>query len=68
MNSLVNEFIYSKIKNKKSTMRLEPCTNYHHTLCHTTINLLAVDFFYNIHTNFIYDSHEQENDVTNYSR
>ncbi len=58
MNSLVNEFFYSKIKKLKSTMGVEPCTNNHCTLCQTTINMLDKGVFYNIYTNFIYDSHE----------
>ncbi len=68
MNSLGNEFIYSKMKKKKLTTRVEPCTNYHVTLCHTTIDLQNIDVFYKTYTNFINDSHEWENDVTNYYR
>jgi hypothetical protein len=39
-------------------MGVEPCTNYCYTLCHTTINLLNIEVFYNMYFNFIYDSHE----------
>ncbi len=48
---ILNEFIskwihlFQKENNKKSTMRVEPCTNYHVTLCHTTINLQKKVFF-----------------------
>jgi hypothetical protein len=38
-------------------MGVEPCTNYCYTLRHTTIDLLIENVFYNIYTNFIYDSH-----------
>jgi hypothetical protein len=65
MNSyILNEFIskrihlFEKDKNKKSITGVKPCTNYHYTLCHTTIDLLIVNVSYNIYTNFIYDSHE----------
>jgi hypothetical protein len=45
----MNSFI-QKEKKKKTTMGVEPCTNYHYTLCHTTINLLNAGVFYNIYT------------------
>ncbi len=63
-NSLVNEFIYSKRKRRKNlawdlNYVQTVLTHLHtYTLCHTTINLLNVHVFYNIYTNFIYDSHE----------
>ncbi len=66
----LNEFISKWIHlfKKKSTTRVEPCINYCYTLCHTTIDLLSNDVFNNIYTYFIYDSHEWENDITNYNR
>ncbi len=55
MNSLVNEFVYTKSKkNKKSTSGFEPCINYCVTVCHTTINLLNADVFYNIFILILY--------------
>ncbi len=47
----LNEFIskwvhlFEKIKNIKSTMGVEPCTNYRYSLCHTTNNLLKCKYF-----------------------
>ena len=68
MNSLVNEFINfeKNIKNLLQDSNHVPNISTHSaqppTACWTH------PFFYNIYTAFTYDSHEWENDVTNYYR
>ncbi len=70
---ILNEFISKWIHLFKKKKTKHPPQELNHvptivTFCHTTINLPNVEVSYNIDTNFIYDSHEWENDVTNYYR
>ncbi len=70
LTDFISKWIHlsKKKTNKNAPLEVEPCSNYHYTLCHTTINLHNAGFFYNICTNFVHDSHEWENDFTNYYR
>ncbi len=45
MNSLVNEFIYFKMKKNKNPAWELNHTNCGYILCHTTINLLSTNVF-----------------------
>ncbi len=68
MNSLVNEFINFKKKIKILYWDSNHVPNIDvHSATTPTAGWTHL-FFYNINTVFKYDSHEGENDVTNYSQ
>ncbi len=68
MNSLVNEFINFEIKIKILYWDLNHIPNIDVCSAITPTAGWTQLFFYNINTVFKYDSHEWENDVTNYSQ
>ncbi len=68
MNSLVNEFINFKKKIKILYWDSNHIPNIDVRSAITPTAGWTHLFFYNINTVFIYDSHEWENDVTNYSQ
>ena len=68
MNSLVNEFIIFKKKIKILYWNSNHVPNIDVQSATTPAAGWTQLFFYNINTVFEYDSHEWENDVTNYSQ
>ncbi len=68
MNSLVNEFINFEKKIKILYWDLNHVPNIDVRSATTPTAGWTQSIFYNINTVFKYDSHEWENDVTNYSQ
>ncbi len=68
MNSLVNEFINFENKIKILYWDSNHVPNINVRSATTPTAGRTQLFFYNINTVFKYDSHEWENDVTNYSQ
>ncbi len=67
MNSLVNEFIEFEKKIKILYWDLNHVPNINECSATTPTAGWTLSIFYSINTVFKYDSHEWENDVTNYS-